>query len=235
MASTLQTLFALPTFQERYLTSFFTHTTSCYADPSTCFECQMSKVADGLLSGRYSVPRVAPPATDSTDTPGPIFQEGIRPIMFKSLVGKGHSEFSTMKQQDAGEFMKHLFEVIQRSSKSLGTEDPTSIFRFAVEEKLQCSECRGVRYKTTEEDSLEVKVPAKVLKAASGDDKVEYEPVQLLASLENYMSTSETDDWMCPQCDKKVTVYKSVRPSLPLRYLLTMGVGLPDSQPSQTS
>lgn len=218
MASTLQTLFALPAFQERYLTSFFTHTTSCYADPSTCFECQMSKVADGLLSGRYSVPRVAPaPSADSTDaslSPGPVFQEGMRPIMFKSLVGKGHPEFSTMKQQDAGEFMKHLLEVIQRSSKSSGTEDPTGIFRFAVEEKLQCSECRGVRYRTTEEDSLEVKVPAVVLKAASGEDKVEYEPVQLLGCLENYMSPSETDDWMCPQCDKKVTVYKYV-PSLP--------------------
>ncbi len=35
-------------------------------------------------------------------------QPGIRPQMFKNLIGKGHPEFSTNKQQDAQEFFLHL-------------------------------------------------------------------------------------------------------------------------------
>ena len=59
--------------------------------PAESYLCQMTKMADGLLSGRYSKP---------IDKNSPQkFQKGISPSMFKSLVGKGHPEFSTMKQQ----------------------------------------------------------------------------------------------------------------------------------------
>jgi ubiquitin carboxyl-terminal hydrolase 5/13 len=70
MASVIQTLFSLPLFQIRYYgkgpsgTSFAyvsptaaAHWENCtQALPADCLECQMYKLADGLLSGRYSKP-----------------------------------------------------------------------------------------------------------------------------------------------------------------------------------
>lgn len=52
----------------------------------------MGKIADGLVSGRYSLP------VESAD--GEITgQDGIAPSTFKQLIGKDHPEFSTMRQQ----------------------------------------------------------------------------------------------------------------------------------------
>lgn len=52
----------------------------------------MRKIADGLLSGRYSQ---RPPA----DAEGERWQQGLKPNGFKALIGKGHEEFASMRQQ----------------------------------------------------------------------------------------------------------------------------------------
>lgn len=87
----------------------------------------MCKVADGLLSGRYSKPAsggTTPSAetNKSSQTQIPVFQAGIRPSTFKALVGKGHVEFSTMKQQDAEEFLGWLVTALRREQKRRGGE-----------------------------------------------------------------------------------------------------------------
>jgi len=252
MASSLQSLFSLPAFQDRYLTSFVVHTSSCTnPSPATCFECQMSKVADGLLSGRYAIPHVPEPsdalAGNDAEPSGPgaegdkeraQFQEGIKPSMFKALVGKDHAEFSTMRQQDAGEFVAHLLEFIRRAAKQLGTDEPTGIFGFAVEERLECQECHGVRYKTQAQELLPIPVPVSVKPPADSMDvegdsaaatsgegearttykqdkerQVEYEAVELTSCLGNFTSPTEIE-YSCPQCDKKVSAIKCVPFSL---------------------
>ena len=54
MASVLQVLFALPHFQQKYHAPAEHHLSVCQAaKPADCFQCQMSKLALGLLSGRY--------------------------------------------------------------------------------------------------------------------------------------------------------------------------------------
>ena len=48
-----------------------------------------------------------------------LFQQaptGIRPQMFKTLIGRGHPEFSTKRQQDAQEFFLHLLTELEVSS-----------------------------------------------------------------------------------------------------------------------
>lgn len=40
-------------------------------------------------------------------------QNGIAPRMFKSLIGKGHPEFSTNRQQDAQEFFLHFINMVE--------------------------------------------------------------------------------------------------------------------------
>ena len=42
-------------------------------------------------------------------------QKGVAPRMFKSLVGRGHPEFSTNRQQDAQEYLLHIFNIIEVS------------------------------------------------------------------------------------------------------------------------
>lgn len=186
----------------------------------------MGKVADGLLSGRYSVPRqheddvdpgFAPSDDDVATKPKVVFQEGIRPSMFKALVGKDHPDFSTMKQQDAGEFLVYLLEIIRRSSKQEGTEDPTKIFGFAMEERLQCTECKGVRYSKADNELLPILVPVVVKQSqdrmdveSSGekkDEKVEYEPVELVSCLESLTSPTSIE-YKCPACFKNVEATK---------------------------
>jgi ubiquitin carboxyl-terminal hydrolase 5/13 len=125
MASILQGIFALPAFQQRYFASIVQQNAMAHVDactvplPADCIECQMRKIADGLLSGRYSYP--AP----HTSVPeggaiAPAFQKGLKPTTFKALVGKGHVEFATMKQQDAAEFLTHLLEFLRRDTKKRG-------------------------------------------------------------------------------------------------------------------
>ena len=64
----------------------------CQDLPASCYFCQFGKMCYGLNSGHYSVPNY--------DELGQVRgQDGIAPAMFKELVGKGHPEFSTMRQQ----------------------------------------------------------------------------------------------------------------------------------------
>ena len=121
MASVLQTIFSLPTFETRYNKNAQNHGEVCTVPlPADCVECQMHKVADGLLSGRYSHPAQSSSGTAIAmdhlqhPSPTPVFQQGIKPIGFKTLIGKGHEEFSTMKQQDSEEFFTYLINVLRR-------------------------------------------------------------------------------------------------------------------------
>lgn len=59
-----------------------------------------------MYSGKYSAI-----SEDSLDTGS----SGINPTMFKNMIGKGHSEFSTKQQQDAQEYFMHLINVIDVS------------------------------------------------------------------------------------------------------------------------
>jgi ubiquitin carboxyl-terminal hydrolase 5/13 len=238
MASVLQSLFSLPVFRTRYVDAYRPHTLQCTNTlPASCLECQTCKVADGLLSGRYSLPRSR--GQENTED-GPIFQEGIRPSMFKALIGKGHEEFSTMRQQDADEFLKHLFACIQREAKRLHADpvasqcgapidDPTTAFAFGLQQRLQCMECKKVRYTTEAQDSgLSLPVPIRVVDtmskgkepvegenavddiaaaSLSADSKVEYEPVDIQECLDIF-TAAETLDYNCPSCDKGVQATK---------------------------
>lgn len=62
-------------------------------------------------------------------------QPGISPLMFRTLVGRGHAEFSTKKQQDAMEFLEHVLKMT--SCNSGGTTDPGNCFKFEVHHIFQ--------------------------------------------------------------------------------------------------
>jgi len=128
---------------------------------------------------------------------------------FKALIGKDHAEFSTMRQQDAEEFLTHLLTVLRRQGKRAGvTEEhlPTEVFAFGMEQRLQCGECKKVRYRVDEVDSVSVPVPAKEA-GKDEEGKTLWEDVQMTECLDIVMSP-EGLEYTCPACRKKVLATK---------------------------
>ncbi|XRM37833.1 ubiquitin C-terminal hydrolase Ubp14 [Aspergillus tubingensis] len=196
LSSVVQCLFALPEFQKRYYhpNSKPPHTQR----PAEDLETQLRKLADGILSGRYSRPdsdvRSSP---DSAEVP---HQKGLAPAMFKHLVGRNHEEFSTMRQQDAFEFMLHLFKQISLSKHPEGLDNPITSFGFSVQQRLQCLRCKKVRYRADAQDNISIPVPARRLPDADASDSMnEYESVTLAECLDVF-TAEEVVEFSCPSC-----------------------------------
>lgn len=203
LASVVQSLFVLPTFRERFTRFAKEHMQVCTQDQTVCLECQTCKLTNGLLSGRYAK---APPS----DSP---LHSGVRPTMFKGIIGKGHPEFASARQQDADEFLKHLVSVLQAHHKETGgkpagaTEalgDPTQVLAFCMEQRLECMSCKRVRYTyETHDAGISVTVPIN----KSGDT---YEAVTLTDAL-GLMMKPEQLEYNCPSCQRQVTAIKQTR------------------------
>lgn len=209
--STIQCLFALPDFQQRYYHPDESPPPSQL--PAEDLETQLRKLADGVLSGRYSRPEHNI-QTSSEDTEVP-HQKGLAPAMFKHLIGRGHEEFSTMKQQDAFEFLLHLFKHISISNHSQPSQDPVQSFRFAMEQKLQCLNCKRVRYRTDEQDNVSIPVPVRRKQIVNGENQAadapkgsEFEPVSLKECLDIF-TASTTVELTCPACGSKAGFSKT--------------------------
>lgn len=119
-----------------------------------------AKLGVGLLLGKYSVP---PPPGSPVDADPP----GISPLMFKTLIGKGHADFSTKRQQDAQEFFLHILNLMDRNTRS--QFKPHDSFKFKVEERVQCSESKKVKYSHRSDTLLALNIP---LEAATNKDEV---------------------------------------------------------------
>lgn len=113
-----------------------------------------------MLSGKYSLP---PPKGSPPDEDSP----GISPLMFKTLVGRGHPDFSTKKQQDAQEFFLHVLNLIERNSRN--RNNPIDCFKFKVEERVQCSSSEKVKYTHRADTTLGLNIP---LEAAINKEEV---------------------------------------------------------------
>lgn len=209
LASSVQCLFALPEFQQRYY-----HPNSqppSTNQPAEDLETQLRKLADGLLSGRYSHPDTDVQAVpDTAEVP---HQNGLSPAMFKHLIGRGHEEFSTMRQQDSFEFLLHLFKNITISNSSDPKLDPVQSFKFVLEQRLQCVNCRKVRYRSDEQDNISIPVPVRRKPVANGDvpegaKGAEFEPVSLKECLDIYTSPSHVE-LTCPSCKSRDGFTKS--------------------------
>lgn len=194
--SILQCLYDLPSFQARYGSHLPQHLT---ADPGQDLEVQLRKIGDGLLSGRYSKPDTDVTVSEhSTEVP---HQKGLAPSMLKHLVGRGHAEFSTMRQQDAFELLQHLVKLITRSTHPSPLTDPTVPMRFVMEQRLQCLNCKKVRYSTNEQDSIFIDVPLEELPSQEGEGP-KYKPVALKECLDR-LTGSEVVELTCPSCESK--------------------------------
>jgi ubiquitin carboxyl-terminal hydrolase 5/13 len=205
LASTIQCLFALPQFQKRYYQP--DSELPAVLDPAQDLETQLRKLGDGLLSGRYS--KSDPDVLASDNLNDVAYQKGLAPAMLKHLVGRGHVEFSTMRQQDAFEFLLHIFKLITRSKHATPLQDPTHAFRFVMEQRLQCISCKRVRYRSDEQDNISIPVPIRkkpqdtTAEATSTDKgKDEYEAVTLKECLDSF-TCEEHVELTCSACGSK--------------------------------
>eukprot|EP00794_Sanderia_malayensis_P015215 gene15215-16786_t len=157
MNSVIQVLFSIDEFKERYHKSLEdAYNQLNNSSPADDFEIQMRKLAHGLLSGDYS----------NSDETSDMENQGIRPRMFKSLIGKDHAEFASNRQQDAHEFFMHLLSTIDKKEGS----NPRTSFAFQFEDRIQCMASKKVSYSKREDITLVLPIPLE-----KATNKVEYE------------------------------------------------------------
>lgn len=200
LSSVIQCLFSLPAFQKAYYDPS-NKDFKLVTNPSEDLHVQLRKIADGLLSGRYSTQ-----AIDSSH------QKGISPATFKSLIGKGHEEFSTMRQQDAFEFLVYLLDKISKNAKSHKQSDPTEVFEFQTDQRLECKCCHKVRYRTDNQENLSIPVPARPemeVEVEGQTPETTYQTVQLEECFNNF-TLSEDVEYQCKSCGKSEGAVKKV-------------------------
>lgn len=186
MSSVLQLLLAIPEMDDRYVSDGAADTIfkSAPADAAGDFITSFAKVASALLTDAYADPRLPTltgKAADPDAVPAPPQRSSVRPWAFKALVGRGHPEFSTGRQQDASEFLQHLLELMARAERSgaarlsgggsrtgadvaepnsaAGFLPTPSLFRFNLEDRLACASTGAVRYTGRSENVLSLPVP----------------------------------------------------------------------------
>ncbi|XP_042424766.1 ubiquitin carboxyl-terminal hydrolase 14-like isoform X1 [Zingiber officinale] len=216
MASTIQVVFTTHAFISRYYENQSLKMAFAMApsDPTLDLNMQLTKLAHGLLSGKYSLPVQQK-------------QEGIPPRMFKTVIAASHPEFSSMRQQDALEFFLHLLDQVERANTEKPALDPSKSFKFVIEERLQCPSGK-VAYNKRSDYILSLNIPlheatnkeqlegfnkTKAEKNAEGADITSGEIVRprvpLESCLASFSSTEEIHDFYSSALDAKTTANKT--------------------------
>lgn len=176
----------------------------------TDFSYQLGKLCNFNSTGQYAV---------NPDKLGPGQESGVRPGLYKAIVGQGHPEFSSTRQQDAHELYLHLISLLEKDQRRLGS-NVTKDVTFEVEERIQCNSSNKVLYQTRRDCCLSVPVP---LEAASNyaaakaweetkDSKSEVVrySLTLLACLQNMADPETVLDFFSPAINSKTTASKSL-------------------------
>ncbi|KOM49386.1 hypothetical protein LR48_Vigan08g021300 [Vigna angularis] len=161
MAANMQVVFSTRSFISRYYLSQSLKKAfeTSPADPTVDLNMQLTKLAHGLLSGKYSVPAFENDEKENTVTSTTTAkQEGIRPRMFKSVIAASHPEFSSTRQQDALEFFLHFIDQVERANTGKTELDPSRSFKFGIEDRILCSSGK-VTYNRRNDYILSLNIP----------------------------------------------------------------------------
>lgn len=158
--SVMQVLLSISQFRDRYL-NISKEQLLTSPDPISDLGVQLSKLARALYSDRY----IEPLPSSLSYTPE---KYTLTPTMFKSLIGKGHREFSSSRQQDASEFYQHVLDLLSqleptyRERYGLPADGSSRLFEFQFEQRLESGSTGQVRYNYgahTLENILELRIP----------------------------------------------------------------------------
>lgn len=171
--SAMQCLLSIPELAYRYLDHHDQLVSSAQGDPTEDFALQVSKLAVGVLSDRYAppLPTSSSVATDSMDAAAPAIPDAciVAPRMFKHLLGRGHAEFSSSRQQDVTEFLTYFLDQLTRAERTslhriapMATPTP-GMFEFHLQTKYKCMDSNEVKLTTkgpqTLQNMLELPIP----------------------------------------------------------------------------
>lgn len=245
MASVMQILFSIPQIASRYHVMSESVISSSPPDPAEDLLTMMSKMAVGLLSDRYTKPIPAyERANDSADllrlssSKTEEAYGSITPFMFKNLIGKGHREFSSTRQQDACEYFQYFLDKIERAERSGrarfgGSEEGQDflmtpvLFSYEAEERIEDTQTSMVKYITRSDNLLSLPIDTDA--AINKEQYHEFEeqrskrqklgdeltPVQLQvplsACLAAYVQSETIKDFTSPQTGQKGTALKRTR------------------------
>lgn len=146
MNSIMQLLLSVKPFKDAYGSSDELILSS--ASPTTDLRCQLTKVVRAMMSGNHSAPL---PEVGEPD------EVGIRPKLLKMLMGEGHDEFSSSRQQDAIEYLYHIFQKLERVEKVAGSgHHLEGAFEYLVQDRLECMGSHKVKYNTNKQDRRKV-------------------------------------------------------------------------------
>uniref|UniRef100_A0A672LW37 Ubiquitin carboxyl-terminal hydrolase n=1 Tax=Sinocyclocheilus grahami TaxID=75366 RepID=A0A672LW37_SINGR len=143
--SVMQVLFTIPDFQTKYVSNIDKIFNEAPSDPTQDFKTQKCIL---LVQEKPFINMTFFVQGD---------QLGIAPRMFKALVGRGHPEFSTNRQQDAQEFLLHFINMVERNCRS--GMNPSEAFRFLVEEKIVCQQSQKAKYTQRVDYIVQLPVP----------------------------------------------------------------------------
>ncbi|GLU23463.1 hypothetical protein SLE2022_394640 [Rubroshorea leprosula] len=227
LAATMQVVFSTRSFSAQYYMNQNLKVAFDMApyDPTVDLNMQLTKLAHGLLSGKYSVPASekdgsAAPATDAK-------QEGIPPRMFKSVIAASHPEFSTMRQQDALEFFLHFLDQVERANSGKPELDPSRSFKFGVEERILCTSGKVAYnrrldyilslniplHEATNKEELEASQKMKAEKISEGkdvsSDEIVRPRVPLEACLASFSAPEQIPDFYSSALKAKTTAIKT--------------------------
>ncbi|SCU78494.1 LANO_0A03158g1_1 [Lachancea nothofagi CBS 11611] len=124
------------------------------------------------------------------------YSRGVRPSTFKNCVGATHEEFSSGRQQDALEFFSYFTDLLDNKVFDKASSNPNDLLKFTLQDRLECTQCHGVKYSTQASDYLQVPL--------SETDK----PQVLAEQIARYFEGEEVS-FTCPACSKQVTAVKS--------------------------
>ncbi|CAJ1978620.1 unnamed protein product [Sphenostylis stenocarpa] len=230
MAANMQVIFSTRSFISRYYLnqSLKKAFEMSPADPTVDLNMQLTKLAHGLLSGKYSVPAFEHDEKENMATStATAKQEGIRPRMFKSVIAASHPEFSSTRQQDALEFFLHFLDQVERASAAKTELDPSRSFKFGIEDRILCSSGK-VTYNRRNDYILSLNIPLheatnkeelesfnklKAEKLAEGKeinaDEIVRPRVPLETCLANFSAPEEIHDFYSTALKTKTTALKT--------------------------
>lgn len=160
------------------------------------FNCQLAKVVGAMMSGEYS-------------KEGQM-KNGIRPTIFRRLAGRGHSEFSTAKQQDAEEYIRHLFQKMDENVG--GDRNPVNAFRFVLVNRFVDELSNCVRYNTREDTILSLPIPQELCQDAPNEvNGVRRKMINLDLCLSSFFSEEYIEEYTSPVLKVKGRARQGVR------------------------
>lgn len=210
--SVLQVLLnCVPGITQQYSQSWSNQSWSSSSTPlPTDFSFQLGKLCNFNSNGLYAV---------NPEKLGPGQESGVRPGLYKAIIGQGHPEFSSSRQQDAHELYLHLVSLLEKDERRLGSK-VTNDVSFEVEERIQCNASNKVLYQTRRDCCLSVPVPLEsasnfaAAKAWEESKETSGEAVKYSLSLMDClrsMGESETVlDFFSPAINGKTTANKSL-------------------------